>query len=139
MFSWLVGAMLRRSIKALNAGDIGPALSSYAADAVLVFPGESTFGNSYRGRSEIEAFLHRFVDLGLQLHVDKVVASGLPWRMTVFVQARDRTTEQTGGEPVYANRLVIVCQAKWGKITHQEDYLDTQRVAGYDAHRAGAR
>ncbi|WP_161962274.1 nuclear transport factor 2 family protein [Nocardioides speluncae] len=138
MFSTVVGVLLRRSIKALNAGDIGPALSSYAEDAVLVFPGESTFGGSYRGRSEIEPFLRRFVDLGLQMQVDKVVATGLPWRMTVYVEARDHTKEQAGGQPVYANRLVIVCRAKWGRITHQEDYLDTQRVAGYDAHRAAA-
>lgn len=42
MYAATVRSMIRRGLRALNAGDIRPALSSYDEDAVLTFPGRSS-------------------------------------------------------------------------------------------------
>jgi len=134
MLSWLVGSMLRRSIKALNEGNVGPALKAYTDDAVLVFPGTSSFGRTYRGTVEVEGFLRRFVANGLQLTPIEITAKGMPWNMRIAMVCTDSTKDHIDGEPVYSNRAVIYCRAAWGKIRYQEDYLDTQLVEAYDAH-----
>ena len=131
MLSWLAGSMLRRSIKALNAGDAGPTLKAYADDAVLVFPGDSRFGGTHRGKAEIEAFLRRFIECRLQLEPQVIVAKGWPWNMTIWMQFTDAAADEQGNV-VYANRGVIIARAAWGKVKHQEDFLDTRKVAAFD-------
>ena len=54
MFGWIVGLMIRRGVRRINAGDVGPMLSSYADDAVDVFPGDHSWGGVYRGKDRIE-------------------------------------------------------------------------------------
>ena len=39
--------------------------------------------------------------------------------------------EETGRD-VYANRAVLRVHARWGRITAQEDYEDTERARAYD-------
>ena len=46
-------------------------------------------------------------------------------------EARDAS-----GKVVYANRSAIFAQAAWGKITHQEDYEDTEKVVAFDKYLA---
>src|SRR5919204_593573 len=38
MYAWIVRRMIRRNIRRVNGGDIGPALAAYARDAELVYP-----------------------------------------------------------------------------------------------------
>lgn len=132
MLSWLVGVMIRRSLKALNAGDVDTALKAFADDAVLVFPGDGLFGGTHRGKDEIETFLRRFVESRLQIEPHAIVAKGWPWNMRIWMQFTDRATDEQG-DVVYSNRGVIVARAAWGKVTHQEDFLDTHKVAAFDA------
>jgi ketosteroid isomerase-like protein len=131
MLSWIVGSIVRRSVDAMNSGDIRPTVRSFAKDAVLRFPGENSWAGEYRGRKEIEGFVRRFVDSGLKIQVVDVVAKGSPWNMTVFVHLTDHLTTPTG-ERVYENSVVLYAKGRWGKIVEQEDFLDTQRVAKLD-------
>jgi len=39
-YGWIVAALIRRAVRRVNAGDIGPMLGSFAEDATLVFPGD---------------------------------------------------------------------------------------------------
>lgn len=138
MFSRLVGSMLRRSIRALNAGDVGPTLKAFADDAILVFPGDGGFGGTHRGKAEIEAFLRRFVESRLQLEPHAIVAKGWPWNMTIWMQFTDQATDEHGNV-VYTNRGVIIARSAWGKVKHQEDFLDTHQVAAFDAFLSGEK
>jgi ketosteroid isomerase-like protein len=36
------------------------------------------------------------------------------------------------GTDVYTNRAVLFVETRWGRITAQEDYEDTERVAAHD-------
>lgn len=135
MLSWLGGIMLRRAIRRVNEGDIGPMLSSYAQDAVLVFPGDSSWGGEHRGRDAIEAFLRRFVRVGLQFEAHQIIVSGWPWSATIWVRFSDQA-KAPDGRMVYENRGVIYAKTRWGKITRQEDFEDTEKVAEFDKYLA---
>jgi ketosteroid isomerase-like protein len=131
LLSWIVGTIVRRRVDAMNRGDIRPTLRSFAKDALLRFPGDNSWSREYRGRSEIEGFLRRFVDSGIKIQIVDVVAKGSPWNTTVFVHLTDHLTTPAG-EHVYENSVVLNAKARWGKIVEQEDFLDTQRVAKLD-------
>jgi ketosteroid isomerase-like protein len=119
----------------LNAGDIGPMLSSFADDAVLLFPGEHSWGGEYEGRQAIRGFLERFVEVGLQLEPHEILVKGWPWDTTVILRFTNEARDKNGNI-VYANRGAIFAKAAWGKIKHQEDYEDTQKVVEFDRYLA---
>jgi ketosteroid isomerase-like protein len=125
--------MIRRGIRHINAGDVCPMLSSYSRNAVLIFPGEHSWGGEYRGRDRIEEFFRRLVLAGIQFEVQEVVVSGWPWSAKIWVRLTDRVTADDGSV-VYENRLVIFVKTAWGKIRYHEAYVDTQRVAEFDKY-----
>jgi ketosteroid isomerase-like protein len=125
--------MIQRGVQKINSGDIGPMLASYADDAVLVFPGEHSWGGEYRGKGRIREFLQRCVDSGIKFEVEQIVVDGWPWKTTICVRLTDEARAQDG-TVVYANRALIFAKVAWGKIRFQEDYEDTQRVVPFDAY-----
>lgn len=133
MYKALIRSRIRRGVQALRDGDPGPLLAGFADDAVLVFPGTSTWAGEYRGKRSIEGFLRRFLDAGLVGETHDIVVNGPPWRTTVCVLFVDRAAD-ADGEVVYENRVMFLVRAVWGKVVYQEDFLDTQRVAAFDAH-----
>lgn len=136
MYGWIVGAMIRRSVRRLNEGDPGPLLAGYADDVHFVFPGESSFAADIRSKAELEAWLRRFIDVGLQLELEDIIVSGwLPWDLAVCVRLTDRARDASG-EVVYENRGVIFGKIVWGKIKSYEVFLDTQKVAAFDDYLA---
>jgi ketosteroid isomerase-like protein len=135
LLSWFVGKIVRRQVDALNRGDVRPLVRSFAKDAVLRFPGANSWAGEYRGRAAIEGFVRRFHDTGLRLHIVDVTAKGSPWNMTAAVHFTDHLTTPAG-ERVYENRGVLYVRSKWGKVTAQDDFLDTQAVAELDSRLA---
>jgi ketosteroid isomerase-like protein len=133
MYKALIRSRIRRSVQALRDGDPGPLLAGFADDAVLVFPGTSTWAGEYRGKRSIEGFLRRFLDAGLVGETHDIVVNGPPWRTTVCVLFVDRAAD-VDGEVVYENRVMFLVRAVWGKVVYQEDFLDTQRVTAFDAY-----
>jgi ketosteroid isomerase-like protein len=133
MYKSAVKWMIRRNVRALRSGDLGPLLSGYADDALLVFPGVSSWSGEHKGRSAIEQFLTRFVSVGLFGEVEEIVVNGPPWRTTICVVFVDMAKD-SAGNVVYNNRVVLFARAKWGKVTYQEDFLDTQRVEAFDRY-----
>jgi len=131
MYAWAVRRMIRRNIRALGEGDIGPLLAGYAEDAVLVFPGSSSWGGEHRGKPAIERFLRRFVSAGLVGRAELILVNGPPWRTKVCVLFTDRA-EDDHGDVVYENRAVLLAHVAWGRIVHQEDFEDTHRVEAFD-------
>ena len=136
MYGWIVGWMIRRSVRRLNEGDIGPLLSGYADDVHFVFHGESSWAADIHGKGELEAWLRRFVKAGLQLEPEEIVVAGwFPWSLTVCVKATDRALGPDG-DTVYENRGVIFGKIAWGKIKSYELFLDTHKIAAFDDYLA---
>jgi ketosteroid isomerase-like protein len=148
MYKAAVRAMIRRNIRLLNEGRYEPALAMFAADATLTFPGDNSWSRMYRepqggresspthrGKAEIEAFLRRYVELGIQMEVEDILVNGPPWNTRAAVIVNDWALD-AGGNELYANRAVLVVRSRWGKIVAQEDYEDTERAAALDVHLA---
>jgi ketosteroid isomerase-like protein len=133
MYKAAVRWMIRRNVRALRSGDLRPILAGYADDAVLVFPGISSWAGEHRGKAAIEAFLTRFVAVGLVGDVHEILVNGPPWRTTVCVVFADKATDPEG-RVVYENRVVLFARTRWGRIIFQEDFLDTQRVDAFDEY-----
>jgi ketosteroid isomerase-like protein len=142
-----VRMLIRRAIRSLNQGQYEPALAMYANDAELTFPGDNVLARqhrtpqrgrarfpTHRGRDEIEAFLRRYVEQGIQMEIEDILVNGPPWNTRAAVRAHVWMADTDGNE-IYANRLVMIVQSAWGKVRSQEDYEDTERVAAfYVAH-----
>ena len=133
MYSWIAGLVVRRTIRQINRGDVRALMRAYSDDATLVFPGDHSWGGTYRGKNEIERLFRRVVDVGLRFKAGEVVAKGPPWRLTVAFQLFDRATGPDG-TVVYSNRVMELIETDRGKIRRQEVYLDTQKVADLDRH-----
>jgi ketosteroid isomerase-like protein len=128
--------MIRRNVATLNSGDVGPLLAGYADDAVLVFPGESSWGGEHRGKEAIGAFLRRFVEARLVGETHEILVNGPPWNTRVCVLFTDRAVDASG-RVVYENRAVLFGRIRWGKIVYQEDFEDTHKVESFDRYLAG--
>jgi len=140
MYKWAVRRMIRRNVNALRHGDLRPLLAGYSDQAVLVFPGRTTWSGDHRGKVAIEAFLQRFLDMGLKGEVHDVLVNGAPWRTRVCVIFTVDGADASGNV-VYENRAVLFGRIAWGKIVYQEDYEDTQKAEAFDryfSHLGGA-
>jgi uncharacterized protein (TIGR02246 family) len=135
MYKYAVRRLIRRNVAALRAGDVRPLLAAYAPDAMLVFPGSSSWGGEHRGREAIGAFLDRFLRAGLEGEIQEILVNGPPWRTTVCVLFTDRALDPSG-TPVYENRAVLFGRIVWGKIVYHEDFEDTEKVAAFDEYLA---
>jgi ketosteroid isomerase-like protein len=134
MYSWIVRRVLSAQIRRLNAGD--PELvEGFAKDARLVFPGSSSFAGDHHPKDEIDAWFRRFLELRPQFELHEVGVAGSPWNMRVFFRFTDRIAVPDGG-PDYQNEGMEYLRIRWGKIREQRVYLDTEKVADFDARLA---
>ncbi len=147
MYKATVRALIRRNLRHLNEGRHEPLLRMYANSAVLTFPGDNSLSRqhrppqvgraahaTHRGRVEIETFLQRCVELGLQFQIEDILVNGPPWATRICVREHHWILDSDGTE-VYANRAAFCVMSSWGRITAQEDYEDTERVAAYDREK----
>ena len=145
MYKAIARWMITRNIERLNAGDHGPVLAMYSPEARFSFPGDNSWATmfqphqrgrtavaTHRGRQEIEAFLRRFTELGIQLVIEDILVNGPPWRARAAVRCHDFAPGD-GGD-VYTNRAVLWIETRWGRIVEHEDYEDTERSAAYDTY-----
>jgi len=135
MYKAAVRWVIRRNVRALRHGDPAPLLAGYAEDAVLVFPGQSSWSGEHRGKAAIEAFLRRFLEAGIVGETHDILVNGPPWRTTVCVLFSDCAVDASG-TVVYENRAVLFGRMVWGKIVYHEDFEDTHKVEQFDRYLA---
>lgn len=134
MFSWLARAMIRRNMAHVNEGNLRPALRLDAPNIHFRFPGDSSWATDIHSRDDHARWLQRFVDVGLQLEADEVVAQGPLWNMTLCVRGRSRLDTEDGR--VYQNRYVMWGRLAWGRLRGYEVYEDTQAATKLDEYLA---
>lgn len=133
MLSWLAKKLIEHNMARIREGDIGPTLRLDAKDIRFRFPGDSSWATELEGKDELQKWLERFVDAGLQIYPDEVVLKGFPWRQTICIRGRDHLDSPTG-ERVYENRYVIWGRLAWGLLREYEVYEDTQRTRPLDEY-----
>lgn len=137
MLSWLAKKVIARNMARASGGDIGPTLKMDAEDVRFRFPGDSSWGGEFNGKAELEPWLRRFADVGLQISPDEVILKGFPWRQTICIRGTDHL-DSPGGERVYENRYVIWGRISWGLLREYEVYEDTQKSKALDNYLASA-
>lgn len=135
MQSWLAKRIVTHNMKRVSAGDYGPQLRLCAKDVHMRFPGDSSWAGDVRGKADLERWYQRFVDAGLQISPDEVIAKGPPWNTTLCVRGTDHL-RSPGGELVYFNRYVLWGRMRWGVIREIEVYEDTQQTGPLDDYLA---
>jgi ketosteroid isomerase-like protein len=135
MLSWLAKRLIARNMAAASAGDPGPTLRMDAEDVEFRFPGDSSWAGTFRGKAELEPWLRRFAEVGIQIHPDEVVLKGFPWKQTICVRGRDHL-ESPDGKRVYENSYVIWGHISWGLLRDYEVYEDTQKSKALDEYLA---
>jgi hypothetical protein len=135
MLSWLAKKMIARNMAKASAGELGPTLRLDAEDVRFSFPGDSSWGGEFNGKAELEPWLRRFADVGLQISPDEVVLKGFPWKQTICIRGRDHL-DSPAGERVYENRYVIWGRLSWGLLRDYEVYEDTQKSKALDRYLA---
>jgi ketosteroid isomerase-like protein len=135
VYKWAVRWMIRRNLEALRGGDPGPLLAGYADDAVLVFPGKTSWSGEHRGKPAIDAFLRRFIEAGIVGEAHDILVNGPPWRTTVCMLFLDHVIDPEG-KVVYENRAIVFGRIVWGKIVYHEDFEDTQKAEAFDRYLA---
>ncbi len=131
MYRWIVSMALGWLLSELRAGRPRWILFLMADDVSFRFLGDHSWAADYRDKRQVQAWLERYVRVGLQLHPQEVVVSGPPWRTTVCTWFTDYATS-AGGEVVYRNEGVLVDRLRWGRITEHVSFEDTQRTAAFD-------
>lgn len=135
MLSWLAKKMIARNMARISAGDIEPTLKMDADDVRFRFPGDSSWATELRGKGELEPWLRRFAEAGIQISPDEVVLKGFPWRQTICIRGTD-FLDTPQGERVYENRYVIWGHLRWGLLRDYEVYEDTQKAKRLDEYLA---
>ena len=135
MLSWLAKKMISHNMAKAREGEIGPTLRMDAEDVRFRFPGDSSWAAELEGKEEVEKWLRRFADVGLQIYPDEVVLKGFPWKQTICVRGHD-FLDTPEGERVYENRYVIWGRISWGKLREYEVYEDTQKTKALDSYLA---
>lgn len=121
MYAWLVGRVIRGLYRKMLEGHPEAVSQTAAAGVTLVVPGSSEFAGTFVGKTEYETWLRRFLALGPVMTIKDVVVSGWPWNTRVVV----RHTESIGD---YSSECADYLQLRWGKLHHQEIFLDTDRL-----------
>lgn len=135
MLSWLAKKLIEHNMARIREGDVGPTLRLDAKDIRFRFPGDSSWATELEGKAELERWLKRFVDIGLQIYPDEVVLKGFPWKQTICIRGHDFLDSITG-ERVYENRYVIWGRLAWGLLREYEVYEDTQKTGPLDEYLA---
>jgi ketosteroid isomerase-like protein len=133
MLSWLGKRLIAHNMAKAREGDIGPTLRMDAEDVRFRFPGDSSWAVELEGKDELEPWLRRFADVGLQIYPDEVVLKGFPWNQTICVRGTDHL-DAPDGRRVYENRYVIWGRIAWGKLREYEVYEDTQKTEALDEY-----
>ncbi len=154
MYKASIRALMRYSVKKLNAGDASMLLKMASPDAYIAFPGDNSWSTmfrpvgqavrdqrpTHRGIEECRAFADQFTENGVQFEIEDILVNGPPWNTRIGLRVKSFIPPERPGEPdVYNNRALALLEVKWGKLVAWEDYEDTERVAAWDARRLGAQ
>jgi ketosteroid isomerase-like protein len=133
MLSWLAGKLIAHNMRKLNEGDPTPTVRMYAGDVRFKFPGDNSWAGEIEGKEDLQRWLQRFADVGVQIRPDEVVLQGWPWRQTVCVRGVT-AFDAPDGKRVYENRYVIWGHMAWGKMRAYEVYEDSEKAKALDRY-----
>jgi ketosteroid isomerase-like protein len=128
MYHRIVQGIVRQGFRELSEGNFEHVVQQFAPEVIFSFMGDHALGGERRGQEETRAWfqkLHGFFP-DLTLNPFEIVVVGLPWNTMVRVRFTLQATLPGGVS--YTNAGVQVLHLRWGKITEDRIYEDTEKL-----------
>jgi ketosteroid isomerase-like protein len=137
MYKTIVKRRTRAGHRLLSEGRFDELVAQFAPDVHFVFAGDSALAADLRGRDRVRAWFERVGRLlpGLRLDARTIVVDGWPWDTRIATHFTVETT--LDGGRAYRNAGLQLIRLRWGRVTEDHLYEDTQRVAEALAYLAG--
>ncbi len=120
--------VVRHQAEAFERGEHDAVLAAFTDDAVFHYPGRGPLGGSFRGRDEIQRFLHRRDALleGGSLEYDIAEFTGVDERdaTDVVIEVGRARGRRPGKELAWD--FVGVSRMRHGKVAEARTYVDDQ-------------
>ena len=126
MYRWVVARLTRWAVLELVRGGSRLPLRLMAPDIRFKFPGTSSFAADTATSAELTAWIDRFAALRPNYEILDILVAGPPWNTRVAVRLRDRIGDD------YTNDGVQYLKMRWGKMIHDEVFLDTERILAWE-------
>ena len=129
IYRFVVERKLRQAFEALNRGDHGPVLASFAPQVEHVFFGDHALAGARHHMRSIGPWYARLKSVlpDLRFEIEAVTVRGMPWNTVALVEWRDHFTLRDGTRG--GNQGVHALRLKWGKVVSLRVYCDTQVLA----------
>lgn len=131
MYRYLVRRLTRLTLHRLRAGDPRFLLALMAPDVHFRFLGDHSWAADTHHKSDVRAWLERYLDARLQLDAHEILVNGPPWNTVVCTRFTDRATDPDGNV-IYENEGVLFDRVRWARIREHTAYEDTQRTLEFD-------
>ena len=139
MYRRIVAGLVRRRYAELDRHDHSGVVSRFADDVHFRFAGDPPLAVDCHSRVEAERWFARLFERfpDLRFEVEEVIVAGPPWRTRIVTRYTTRATPRPGRTLV--NPGVQVARLRWGRVTEDLLYPDTQAVATAVADAATPR
>jgi ketosteroid isomerase-like protein len=129
MYKAIVRGKVRKTFRALSAGDTAPFFASLGPTFTYRFVGDSALSGERSTVDAMRLWWDRVFLLcpGAQFTVHDVVVNGPPWHTTVMVHASIAADLRTGER--YTNELMQLMRLRLGKISEITTIEDTQHLS----------
>ena len=130
MYHAIVRAMVRRTWRRVESGDVDAAVSLAAPNVRFHFVGDTSLGAEVHGPQAFRAWFDKFAAQlpDVRLSLDDVVVAGWPWRTTLAARLRLRGTLDDGSP--YENMAFQWAVLRWGKLVDDVVLEDTLKLDG---------
>jgi ketosteroid isomerase-like protein len=131
MYAWIVARLVRQGFDRLSAGEWRAVTAKMTDDVHFRFPGEHALAAEGHTRAEAEAWFRRAFEgsLRIELEVHDVLVRGWPWNTRVASRFTAHVTTPDGA--VFHNPAMQFARLRWGRVTTDLIFEDTQMVARY--------
>jgi ketosteroid isomerase-like protein len=130
MYAWCVKKVTSLAFSRLQAGDASFATALLADRVQFQFPGKHPFAAALSTKADSSEWFRRFAHFRPEFEIHDVIVSGMPWNMRAAIHF----TDKIGGPDdvdAYCNEGVCLVRLRWGRVTQEKVFLDTQAVAEF--------
>jgi ketosteroid isomerase-like protein len=138
MYRRFVAREVRKRFAEMSRGDTAAVLAMFRDDAHFHYAGEHALGGDHHPKPAIESwFSMAWATFDFDFEVHDVLVMGTPWRTRVATRFTARVTAHDGRE--FVNPCMQYAVIRWGRVSEDRIYPDTQLVAHAVAHAEALR
>ncbi len=128
MYPTIVRRIVRRSFRALSAGDYEQVVRQFHPHVLFSFAGPAPLGGERSGVGAVREWFQRLYSYfpGIQFTVQQVLVQGWPWNTLVATRLSIAAPRLDGS--MYENEAVQFLRLRWGQVVEDRLYEDTFKL-----------